>query len=92
MGKLIDWAFSNSKRAGISMGSPQNPMILWGEEEQGSGRSFRRKAETEVNGLCDDDTQGLQALVRNAVTQNSPDLDGLGCSCLAERTYGVHPV
>ncbi|MBE6951925.1 MAG: hypothetical protein E7452_00010 [Ruminococcaceae bacterium] len=57
MGKLIDWAFSNSKRAGISMGSPQNPMILWGEEEQGSGRSFRRKAETEVNGLCDDDTQ-----------------------------------
>ena len=39
------------------MGSPQNPMILWGEEEQGSGRSFRRKAETEVNGLCDDDTQ-----------------------------------
>ena len=57
MGKLTDWAFSNSKRAGISMGSPQNPMILWGEEEQGSGRSFRRKAETEVNGLCDDDTQ-----------------------------------
>ena len=49
--------FSNDKRAGISMESPQNPMILWGEEEQGSGRSFRRKAETEVNGLCDDDTQ-----------------------------------
>lgn len=105
MGKLTGWAFSglpfenglpkpfsNDKRAGISMGSPQNPMILWGEEEQGSGRSFRRKAETEVNGLCDDDTQGLQALVRNAVTLNSPDLDGLGCSCLAERTYGVHPV
>ena len=31
-------------------------------------------------------------LVQNAVTQNNPDLDGLGCHCLAERTYGVHPV
>ena len=26
----------------------------WGKEEQGSGRSFRPKAETEVSGLCDD--------------------------------------
>ena len=32
-------------------------MILWGEEEQGSERSFRRKAETELSGLCDDDMQ-----------------------------------
>ena len=38
-------------------GSPQNRMILWGEEEQGSERSFRRKAETELSGLCDDDMQ-----------------------------------
>ena len=29
----------------------------WEEEEQGSGRSFRRKAETELSGLCDDDMQ-----------------------------------
>ena len=61
---------------------PQNPMVLWGEEEQGSERSFRREAETKMNGLCDDNAQGVQPLVRNAVTQNSPDLDGLGCSCL----------
>ena len=29
----------------------------WEEKEQGSGRSFRRKAETELSGLCDDDMQ-----------------------------------
>ena len=40
---------------GSHKGPPQNRMILWGEEEQGSERSFRRKAETETNGLCDDD-------------------------------------
>jgi len=28
--------------------------VRWGKEEQGSGRSFRRKAETELSGLCDD--------------------------------------
>ena len=36
-------------------GSPQSRMALWGKEEQGSGRSFRRQAETELSGLCDDD-------------------------------------
>ena len=30
-------------------------IILMGEEEQGRERSFRRKAETETNGLWDDD-------------------------------------
>ena len=29
----------------------------WEEEEQGSGCSFRREAETERSGLCDDDMQ-----------------------------------
>ena len=29
----------------------------WEEGAQGSGRSFRRKAETELSGLCDDDMQ-----------------------------------
>ena len=28
--------------------------VPWGAEEQGSIRSFRRKAETEESGLCDD--------------------------------------
>ncbi len=31
----------------------------WGKEEQGSGRSFRREAETELSGLCDDAGQRL---------------------------------
>ena len=36
-------------------GPPQSrPLALRGEEGQGSERSFRRKAETESNGLCDD--------------------------------------
>ena len=39
-----------------SKGVPARPAQLgaWGKEEQGSGRSFRRKAETEASGLCDD--------------------------------------
>ena len=40
-------------------GSHRNPAkrLRWGEEAQGSGRSFRRKTETELSGLCDDDMQ-----------------------------------
>ena len=40
-------------------GSRRDPVkrSRWEEEEQGSGRSFRRKAETELSGLCDDDMQ-----------------------------------
>ena len=33
--------------------------VGWGEEEQGSGRSFRRQAEAELSGLCDDEDGGL---------------------------------
>lgn len=38
-------------------GPRRNPAqrFRWGEEEQGSERSFRRKAETELSGLCDDE-------------------------------------
>ena len=35
-------------------GTPQSRMALWGKEEQGSGRSFPHKRETEHSGLCDD--------------------------------------
>ena len=40
-------------------GAPAKSEILWGEEEQGSGRSFRLQAETEPSGLCDDDAWGM---------------------------------
>ena len=40
-----------------NQGPPPRP-ARWGEEEQGSGRSFRRQAETELSGLCDDDNGG----------------------------------
>ena len=33
----------------------QRKRVRFGEEEQGSGRSFRRQAETELSGLCDDE-------------------------------------
>ena len=40
-------------------GSRRSPAkrVRWEKEEQGSGRSFRRKAETETSGLCDDAMQ-----------------------------------
>ncbi len=44
-----------TRAGGFLKGSPQSRMTLWGEEEQGSERSFRRKAETELSGLCDDE-------------------------------------
>ena len=34
---------------------PRKAEALWGEEEQGSERSFRPRAETEPNGLCADE-------------------------------------
>ena len=36
--------------------------------------------------------QGVQPLVRNAVTQNSPDIQVSGLFGLTERTYGGYPV
>ena len=37
--------------------SPARGPAARGEEEQGSAHSFRRQAETELSGLCDDDMQ-----------------------------------
>jgi len=34
--------------------------VARGEEAQGSGRSFRRKAGTELSGLCGDEAQANQ--------------------------------
>lgn len=33
---------------------PRASGLAWGKEEQGSWRSFRRKAETKLSGLCGD--------------------------------------
>ena len=52
---------------GAPNGAPagtQAKRFLWGEEEQRSVRSFRRKAETESSGLCDDDNGGADSLRR----------------------------
>ncbi|MFR6321048.1 MAG: hypothetical protein ACLUNG_07405 [[Clostridium] leptum] len=43
-------------------GAPAKPQALWGEEEQGSVRSFRRLAKTEESGLCDDEVVSKCAL------------------------------
>ena len=45
---------SRPKDATPQPGVPAKSQTLWGKEEQGSERSFRRKAETEMSGLCDD--------------------------------------
>ena len=44
------------------IGSPQSRKTLWGEEEQGSACSFRRQAETEQSGLCDDEMKEKERL------------------------------
>ena len=44
------------------MGSPQSRKTLWGEEEQGSACSFRRQAETERSGLCDNEMKEKECL------------------------------
>ena len=38
------------------------------------------------------EAQGVQPLVRNAVTQNAPDIQVSGVFGLSERTYGACPV
>ena len=49
--------FGDGWQSGFAdMGTPKSRKTFWGEEEQGSERSFRRKAETEKNGLCDDES------------------------------------
>ena len=45
---------SRPKDATPQPGVPAKSQTLWGKEEQGSERSFRRNAETEMSGLCDD--------------------------------------
>ena len=55
-------------RAGLDHGGPRKARregiagALRGEEAQGSGRSFRRQAETEQRGLCADDGELLMTL------------------------------
>ena len=51
--------------AAFNWGPRRSPAerVRWGEEEQGSGRSFRRKAETELSGLCDDEDRARPAKV-----------------------------
>ena len=45
---------------------------MWGESEQGSGRSFRRQAETESSGLCDDEAMGGFAALSISIQNGTP--------------------
>ena len=73
-------------------GSPQNRMILWGEEEQGSERSFRRKAETEPSGLCDDDGARGAAPCSERSDAKQPGHSNVRAVRLAERTIQGLPL
>ena len=65
---------------GIDLGAPikgfparaQRQRVGWGEEEQGSGRSFRRQAETETSGLCDDDGAAPNGAYKRFVPRTKP--------------------
>ena len=65
---------------GIDLGAPikgfparaQRQRVGWGEEEQGSGRSFRRQAETETSGLCDDDGAAPNGAYKRFVRRTKP--------------------
>ena len=56
-------------------GSQRSPAkrVRWEKEEQGSKRSFRRKAETEFRRLCDDATMQEQG-VSKILTINLNDM------------------
>ena len=65
-------------------GPRRNPAqrFRWGEEEQGSERSFRRQAETEMSGLCDDvgAVSGVWGLAPNKrIEQSRPWRDAQFC-------------
>ena len=51
----------NSSPGGVAAirSGAQRKRVRFGEEEQGSQRSFRRQAEAELSGLCDDEDGGL---------------------------------
>ena len=69
-----------SRGHGIDLGAPikgfparaQRQRVGWGEEEQGSGRSFRRQAETETSGLCDDDGAAPNGAYKRFVPRTRP--------------------
>jgi hypothetical protein len=50
----IQQSMNSAGRRCPNLGVPAKSQTLWGKDEQGSEHSFRRKAETELSGLCDD--------------------------------------
>ena len=52
-GALLEYPQLGRRRRPPTQSPAQRVCV--GEEEQGSGRSFRRQAETETSGLCDDE-------------------------------------
>ena len=62
------------------MGSPKSRKTFWGEEAQGSERSFHRKVETEMNGLCDDEPVGgrIEAIGVAESLSGTPHFEDVG--------------
>ena len=64
-------------KARVRITPPTQSPTEWvcvGEEEQWSGRSFRRQAETETSGLCDDDW--ARRMARTSVLSPGQNLGG----------------
>ena len=62
-----------------------------GEEEQGSGPNFRRQAEIEGSGLCDDDVPPIGSTPRGSSTAASVSTGGLRCHAAGAGGAGAPP-
>ena len=62
-----------------------------GEEEQGSGPNFRRQAEIEGSGLCDDDVPPIGSTPRGSSTAASVSTGGLRCHAAGAGDAGAPP-
>ena len=62
-----------------------------GEEEQESGPNFRRQAEIEGSGLCDDDVPPIGSTPRGSSTAASVSTGGLRCHAAGAGDAGAPP-
>ena len=62
-----------------------------GEEEQGSAPNFRRQAEIEGSGLCDDDVPPIGSTPRGSSTAASVSTGGLRCHAVGAGEAGAPP-
>ena len=68
----VGWGEDTCPQACVSERNRRKAAALSAEMEQGSGRSFRRQAETETSGLCDDDGAAPNGAYKRFVPRTKP--------------------